>query len=127
MAYGLLYYKWLISLSFGIVDIIMILGYTNNMMMKGKTNMTDTTTIYLHLSHDIDNIDDILTSYPDITIDLDSDPLTTPVTGSKLSLTQLLLDYYYYDYQTVTNNHPQITQSDIDYYNEYQRELVNNS
>ena len=73
-------------------------------------------TVLLHISHDQDNILDILDEYPNLTIDLNSEPQRTPITGPKSSLIPLLLDYYYWDHDSVTSNHPQITQSDIDGY-----------
>lgn len=75
-----------------------------------------TITIFLHHSHDPEIVYETLTDYPDLTIDLNSDPRQTPITGPLYSIVSLLLDYYHWEHDDVLTNHPQITQADIDSY-----------
>jgi hypothetical protein len=74
------------------------------------------TTIFIHLSHDDDIINETLNDHPDFTIDLNSNPHQTPITAPKTSLIPFLLAYYYDETADIILNHPQITQSDIDLY-----------
>ena len=74
------------------------------------------TTITIHHTHDPDVINETLTDNPDFQIDLNSIPYKTPITAPKRSLIPFLLDYYYWEHDQITLNHPQISQSDIDDY-----------
>ncbi len=74
------------------------------------------TTIEIYISHDSDVIDLIRNEYPLLTVNLDSNPYRTPITGPKSALVPFLLDYYYWENDYVMINHPQIVQSDIDSY-----------
>lgn len=85
-------------------------------MNKGMLMTNALTTITIHISHDTDIINLILTNYPDFQINLNSNPYETPITASKNSLIPFLLDYYYDNVKQIIVNHPQITQSDIDAY-----------
>lgn len=84
-------------------------------MDNGDRQMT-LTTITIHHTHDPDVINETLIDNPDFQIDLNSSPYKTPITAPKRSLIPFLLDYYYWDHDQVTLNHPQIIQSDIDSY-----------
>ena len=90
------------------------MGYKGT-INNGDRQMT-MTTIIIHISHDEDNINDILNDHPDFTIYLNSNPLRTPITAPKSSLIPFLLAYYYDENNDIILNHPQITQSDIDLY-----------
>jgi hypothetical protein len=78
-------------------------------MPNKETDMTDTTvTIQLQISHDVDVIELITESYPDITIGAENPGFDTDLTGPESDIISLLRDYYYYDDELMYTNHPQL-------------------